>query len=67
MVATTRRGAADVSESSSEITKAVMWLEDQLDHIRFGQVGVTLVLHAGQVVRVERTIIDKSHAVGGVL
>jgi hypothetical protein len=42
-----------------EITRALRWLDQQANTISYGSVGVTFVMHAGAVVRVERSITSK--------
>jgi hypothetical protein len=42
-----------------EITKAVRWLNQQAITTPYGSVGVTFVMHAGVVVKVERSITSK--------
>jgi hypothetical protein len=43
-----------------EISAAAEWLRDQAKGVPFGEVGVTLVLHAGRLVRMERTVREKT-------
>ncbi|MGA2977565.1 MAG: hypothetical protein ABSF77_19850 [Spirochaetia bacterium] len=42
-----------------EIEQAVRWLNQQANMIPYGSVGVTFVMHAGAVVKVERSITSK--------
>lgn len=47
------------------IAVAATWLREQAEQTAYGSVGVTLVLHGGCIVRVERLVIDKEAANGG--
>ena len=42
-----------------EIAQAVRWLNQQASAISYGSVGVTFIMHAGAVVKVERSITSK--------
>ncbi len=52
-----------MSEQEEEVAGATEWLARQLDHVQFGDLGVKFVIHAGRVVRVERTITEKAQPV----
>ena len=41
------------------IVEAVAWLREQAEKTAFGSIGVTLVIHNGIVVRVERLVVTK--------
>jgi hypothetical protein len=51
-----------MSDSARKIADATGWLLFELGQIRFGEVGVRLVIHEGRVVRVERTTTEKAQA-----
>lgn len=45
--------------TSDPITAAVTWLKGEVERSDYAEIGVRLVVHAGRVVRVERTILTK--------
>jgi hypothetical protein len=52
-----------MSELDREIADATEWISCQLGRVQFGDVGVKLVIHAGRVVRVEKTVTEKEQPV----
>jgi hypothetical protein len=54
-----------MKEPEKEIAAAAKWLAHEADRLRFGELVVRLVLHAGRVSRVERTITEKSQPANG--
>lgn len=42
------------------IEQAIIWLKEQANKERFADVGIKLVIHNGEVKRIEKTIIEKS-------
>ena len=42
-----------------QVTEAAAWLEREARRVAFGELQITLVLHAGRVVRVEHGVIER--------
>ena len=42
-----------------EIEKVTTWLQVQAQNTRYGELGVTLIFHDGEVKRIEKLIIEK--------
>ncbi len=51
-----------MNEHAREIAEAITWLNKESQHVQFGAIGITLILHAGKIVRVERTTMEKTLA-----
>jgi len=49
----------DDENFSLEITKAVSWILVQAEQTPYGEVAVKLIIHAGKLSRVERTVTAK--------
>ena len=48
-----------------EVQAAARWLQEQAQHVPYGEVGVRLILHAGAVSRIEQTVTSKTQPQGG--
>ena len=49
-----------VTPLGEQIATASAWLEREAARVAFGEVGITLVMHAGRLVRIERTVREKA-------
>jgi hypothetical protein len=45
-----------------EIAAAWAWLLQEAGSLAFGQVTLTLIVHAGQLARIEKTVTEKTQA-----
>jgi hypothetical protein len=43
-----------------EVEAAARWLEEQAQHVPYGELGIRLILHAGAVSRIEKTVTSKT-------
>ncbi len=43
----------------SEINAAFRWLEKESNSLKFGSVGLTVIVHNGEVKRIEKSIVQK--------
>jgi len=46
-------------EIMSEINAAFRWLEKESNSLKFGSVGLTVIVHNGEVKRIEKSIVQK--------
>jgi len=49
-----------MSELAREFREAIAWLAHEMERVQFGDIGITLVIHAGRLTRVVRTITEKT-------
>jgi hypothetical protein len=42
-----------------ELSRAIHWIEKSLREISFGEVGIVLILHQGEIRRVEYHLVEK--------
>lgn len=42
-----------------QITKAAVWVEEQVSRYPFSEIGVRLIVHNGEIKRIERSITEK--------
>ena len=45
-----------------QIKKAAEWLQEQINRYPFGEIGIRLIVHDGQIRRIEKTIIEKEQS-----
>jgi hypothetical protein len=50
-----------ISTTGTTLTEYANWLEQEAERKQFGEVGIYLVIHAGQIVDVRRTSVDTEH------
>lgn len=46
-------------ESLSNLDSSFRWLRNELQACRFGEVGLRVIVHAGRVTRIERSVLEK--------
>jgi len=46
-------------DSSCDLDSNFRWLRSELQSCKFGEVGLRVIVHAGHVKRIERTIVEK--------
>ena len=49
-------------ELSDAVIQAAKWLQELLEEIPFGEIGITLVIHNGEVTRLVKSISEKLKA-----
>ncbi|TFH50685.1 MAG: DUF2292 domain-containing protein [Methanothrix sp.] len=54
-----------MTNQREEVLAASAWLEQEAARMAFGEVGVTLIVHDGNVVRIERCVVKKTVASAG--
>ena len=54
-----------MNELARQVREAAAWLEREAGHLAFGELQITLVLHAGRVVRVEHGVIERVQPASG--
>ena len=46
-------------DSSSDLDSNFRWLRNKLQSCKFGEVGLRVIVHAGRVTRIERSVLEK--------
>lgn len=47
------------STNQAELKKVFNWINNQLNGMNYGEVGINLIIHDGGILRVEKTITEK--------
>lgn len=50
--------------NSQEIDRAIRWVKQKVSEIGYGEIGINLVIHQGEICKTEYRIIEKKTALG---
>lgn len=46
--------------NNEKLTAAMAWLQENAGRVQYGEIGITLVVHAGEVTRIEKIVKEKT-------
>ena len=47
----------------SSLQEPLRWLEHEVEKMDFGSIGISIVVHAGKISRIEKTVVSKKQQI----